>query len=252
MAKKQDTAQAAKKSGVLNDPIRNQIITAVVCLALGVTFIAAPDFIRYYCGYVIGGLLCLIGVVYIILYFARKIVSGVYRTEFAAGSLFMAAGIYVIVASLRPDTTGISITLRMIVTVLGVLLAADGAMKLQYALDLARMQFSAWWVELLVSLLGVALGVMTALGVIDGLGVRLGLMGDGFLGAMLMLGSALCVNALLDGLTAILVAVRNRSASAAEPAPAPAPEAPAAPAAAPYPYYDAARPTDTPPTPPTV
>lgn len=246
MNNRQDGEQSAKKSGVLTNPIRNQVITAVVCLALGAAFIAIPDFIRYYCGYVIGGLLGLIGLVYIIIYFARKPVSGVYRTEFAAGVLILAAGAYVLAASFRPGEAGISITLRLIVTALGVLLAADGAMKLQYTLDLARMKFGAWWVGLLLSLLGLALGVLMAMGLVDALGVYLHLLGGGFLAAMLTLGAAMCLNGLLDTGMVILVAVRNHRAARADAA---SPEPPAPPAPDPYAgYYPPAQ--DTPPSPP--
>ena len=237
-----DGEQSAKKSGVLTNPIRNQIIAGAVSLGLGISFMAAPAFIRYYCGYVIGGLLGLIGLVYIILYFARKPVSGVYRTEFAAGTLILAAGAYVIVASFRPNEAGISITLRMIVTALGVLIAADGALKLQYTLDLARMRYGAWWVGLPLSLLGLALGVLTAMGLVDALGVYMHLMDGGFLGAMLALGIALCLNGLLDLGMMTLVAVRNHRAAKAEAAPPPPP-------ADAYPgYYPPAQ--DTPPAPP--
>ena len=244
-----DGEQSAKKSGVLTNPIRNQTIFAVVCLALGVAFLALPDFLRYYCGYVIGSLLCVIGLTYIVIYFVRRPVSGVYRTEFATGTLVVAAGVYVIVASFRPDAAGISsITLRMIVTALGVLVAADGALKLQYTLDLARMRFSAWWVGLPLSLLGLALGVLMALGLVDAAGVYLRLLDGGFLGAMLMLGVALCGNGALDLGMVVLVAVRNHLAGKAEAAAAAAPAA-APPSQEPYAgYYPPSQ--DTPPAPP--
>lgn len=244
--------QPAKKSGVLNDPIRNLIITAAVCLALGVAFLAQPHFIHDYCGYVIGGLVSAIGVTYILIYFIRKPVSGVYRSEFATGIVVLTVGVWMIVASMRPGSIGISITLRLIVTGIGVLIAADGVLKLQYTLDLARMKFSAWWVGLITSLLGIGLGVLTAIGLVDSFGVLMGVNRDDFINAMQFLGIGFCINALLDTVTVILVAVRNRTAAkleaalakqaqeltaaaAAAPAPAPAYYAPAAPASPPAP-----------------
>lgn len=218
--------QAAKKSGILTSPIRNMLVTAIVCAALGVAFLVQPAFVRDYCGFVIGGLICLIGLIYIVMYFCRKQVSGIYRSEFALGAIALAAGVYVILASLRPDATGISITLWLIVTALGVLIAVDGILKLQYTLDLARMHFSAWWVGLLTSALGIALGVLTAMGLVDSFGVLIGMSESAFMNAMLFLGIAFCVNALLDLITVILVAVRNRRAAKAEAAAAMAPAAP--------------------------
>lgn len=245
MAKKQKNTEAAapaKKSGVSGAPVRNLVILAAVCLALGVAFLVQPYFIRDYCGYVIGGLLCVTGLVYGVIYFLRKAADGVYRTELCSALVLLAAGVYVIAASFRPNAAGLSITLRLIVTAMGVLIAVDGALKLQYTVDLARMHFSAWWVGLFLSVLGAALGVMVTLGLVDGIGVRLGLMGDGFLGAMLTLGVSFILNALLDTGAAILVGVRERLAAKAVSEPAPEPAPAPAPADAGY-YY-------TPPAPP--
>ena len=243
MAKKQtvpDAASPVKRSGISGDPVRNQVVLAAVCLGLGIAFLVQPEFIRDYCGFVIGGLLCAIGLVYAVIYFVRKTVDGVYRTELCSGLVLLAAGAYVITASFRPDAAGISITLRLIVTAMGVLIAVDGALKLQYTVDLARMRFGAWWVGLLLSVLGMALGGMIMLGLVDGMGVHLGLMGGGFSGAMLSLGTGFILNALLDTGEAILVGVRNRLASkaAAQTPPPPAPD----PAGAPPPPPDPAAP----------
>ena len=67
MAKKNNGAQdqsSARKSGVLTNPIRNMIITAIVSAALGVAFIVKPVLVYSYCGYIIGGLVGLLGLVY--------------------------------------------------------------------------------------------------------------------------------------------------------------------------------------------
>ncbi len=234
-----DNGQSAKKSGILTNPIRNLTVTATLCVILSVAFLAFPYFVRDYSGYVIGGLICAIGFAYTVIYFLRKPVSGIYRTEFAAGLVILAAGVYVIIASLRPDATGISITLRLIVTALGILMAVDGVLKLQYTLDLARMRFDAWWLGLFTSLLGLALGILTAAGLVDDFGVRLGV-GDGnFLSAMLILGVAFIVNAVLDVITVTLIAVRNHIAAKEAATAAAAPTSPAEPAApaAPGGYY---------------
>ena len=239
MAKKTtepDNGQSAKKTGIVTNPIRNLAVTAALCLILGVVFLAVPYFVRDYAGYVIGGLVSAIGLVYIIIYFLRKPVSGIYRSEFAAGIVMLSAGIYVTIASFRPDAAGISITLRLIVTALGILMAADGVLKLQYTLDMARMRFDAWWVGLFTSLPGLGLGILTATGLVDDFGVRISIGSDDFRSAMLVLGVAFIVNAVLDCVTLTLIAVRNRAAAkqaaaaaAAAPAAAETPAVPYAP-----------------------
>ena len=64
--------QHAKKSGMLNNPIRNMVITTLVCAVLAAAFLLQPHLVQEYCGYVLGGLVCAIGLVYILIYFIRK------------------------------------------------------------------------------------------------------------------------------------------------------------------------------------
>ena len=203
---------SARKSGVLTNPIRNLIITAIVSALLGAAFIVEPTLVYTYCTYVIGGLVGLIGLVYLIIYFCRKPVSGVYRSEFALGVLALLAGAYVAFSGLLPENeiANISFTLSLIVRIVGILIALDGLLKLQYALDLARMRYSKWWLALIFSLLGIAVGVLTTMGIIYNLGDTLGVSG------MLVLGAGFCVNALIDLIVMIIIAVRNHKANKAD------------------------------------
>ncbi len=204
---------SAKKSGVLTNPIRNLILTALVFIVLGAAFIAKPIYVYTYCCYVIGGLIGLIGIVYLIIYFVRRPVSGVYRSEFAVGLVVLLAGAYVAFSSLISDDLGvstISFSLAVIVRLLGILIAADGILKLQYTLDLARMRYAKWWIGLILSALGIAVGVLTTLGIIYSLGDTLGTSG------MTMLGIFFILNGVFDLFMMVLVAVRNRKANKAE------------------------------------
>ena len=192
--------KSRKSKGGAN-PIRNLTIFAVAAVALGVAFILYPDVIEAYGSYLIGGILALIGVVSIIFYFARKMIDGVYRSEFAVGLLAIAAGAYVAVLA---DTS-----LTFILLVIGILVAADGVLKLQYTLDLCRMKFRTWWLPLLMGVLGTAIGVVVIMGLASTLADTLG-MEDLF-----VLGIAFCLNAAFDICTLITVAVRNRKAARA-------------------------------------
>ena len=204
---------SAKKSGVLTNPIRNLIITALVCIALGAAFIAEPTLVYTYCGFVIGGVIGLIGLIYIIIYFARRPVSGVYRSEFAIGLLALLAGAYVAFSNQIPETMGLSpitFTLAAVVRIVGILIVADGILKFQYTLDLIRMKFKGWWLGLIVSILGIVLGVLITTGFIYGLDGTMGLSG------MMFLGIAFAANGVLDLIAMILVAVRNHKANKAD------------------------------------
>lgn len=201
-----------KKSKVFGCPIRNLIVTAVMSLLLGAAFLVKPAMVYTYCGYGLGGLVALVGLIYIIIYFARKPASGEYRSEFAIGLVALLAGAYVAVGGLLTGSTGTSITFATIIKILGVLMAADGIMKLQYALDVARMKYSKWWIGLITAVLGLALGVVTIMGITYELGTDM--LGKTS-GGMTMLGIVIAVNGVLDLVSMIVVAVRNHKAEKA-------------------------------------
>lgn len=200
-----------KKSKVFGCPIRNLVVTAVMSLLLGAAFLVKPVMVYTYCGYGLGGLVALAGLIYIIIYFARKPVGGEYRSEFAIGLMAFLAGAYVAAGGLLTGSSGTSITFANIIRILGVLIAADGIMKLQYALDVARMKYPKWWIGLITAVLGLALGVVTVMGITYELGTDM----LGSSGGMMMLGIVIAVNGVLDLVSMIVVAVRNHKAEKA-------------------------------------
>lgn len=202
-----NAAKPAKRG--FGSPVRNLVITALMSLLLGVAFLIQPTLVYTYCGYAIGGLIALVGVIYIIIYFCRKPVSGVYRSEFVIGLVALLAGAYVALNGLISTGGGATMTFALIVRIIGVFMAADGILKLQYTLDIARMKYARWWVALIMSLLGIAVGVLTFMGIAYALGENAGL------GGMMMLGIFFCFNGLLDLVVMTVVAVRNHKAEKA-------------------------------------
>lgn len=231
---KEPREKGGKASRGITNPVRNLIVTAAVSVLLGIAFFVKPYEVSIYSGYGAGGILALVGVIYILIYFLRKPISGVYRSEFAIGLVALLAGAYVILSGVITSTGGIGYI--MIIRVIGILIAADGILKVQYAVDIGRMKFKAWWVALLFAVLGIAVGVLTAtdfsgkaitssqtapLSMLYPIGYTLGLgAGNGnyaaFYGGMKMLGIAFIANGLLDIGTLIVIAVRNHKAARAE------------------------------------
>ena len=222
MAKNKNTI-AAKRERVFGSPVRNLIMTALVSILVGAAFIVKPEFIYSYSGIGIGGVIALAGLVYILIYFIRKPVSGVYRYEFAFGLVALLAGLYVGLGGVLSGSEVLQAGMPFtgIVIILGVLVGADGILKLQYAMDVGRMKYRKWWIVFIFSLLGILLGVALVLGYVYDSGSLFGLFNrDGlneaqnaFLGGLMMLGVALCLNGLMDLLSMIVIAVRNRKAN---------------------------------------
>ncbi len=227
-AKKEKTKTTTRMQNAFGHPIRNLIVAAVASILLGVAFIVKPYEVSLYCGYGVGGLIAVFGIVYIIIYFCSKPVSGEYRSEFAIGLLALFAGAYVALSGFITGGTGVGYVLA--VRILGILILADALLKLQYSVDIARMKFPRWWLVLIFAVLGMGVGVMTVTdfnltsvpsttpaSFLYGLGGSMGLVTDkgqynSFYSGMMMLGIGFCVNALLDLASMTVIAVRNHRA----------------------------------------
>lgn len=214
------TGGKTKKENAFGNPIRNLIITALVCIVMGVAFLVEPSLVYTYCGYAVGGLIGLVGLAYIIIYFCKKPVSGVYRYEFGLGLVALLAGAYVALGGYLSSSGTTGIGFSVLLKIIGILMAADGVLKLQYSVDMARMKYPRWWVALIFSVLGIALGVAVVLGYVYDFGYVVGLGSsayfteaqNAFIGGMMLLGVAFCVNALLDLLAMMMVIIRNHKA----------------------------------------
>ena len=218
-----------KVQNVFGHPVRNMIAAAVISILLGVAFIIKPYEVSQYCGYGVGGLIAVVGIVYIILYFCHKPVSGEYRSEFAIGLLALLAGAYVALSGLVFGGSGVGYVLA--VRIIGLLILADALLKLQYAIDIGRMRFRQWWVVLIFAILGAGVGVLvttdfttTAIGSRTApasflyiLGGNMGIVSNmgtynSFYSGMEMLGIGFCVNGVLDLAAMTVIAIRNHKA----------------------------------------
>ena len=219
---------AGKVENVFGSPIRNLIVTAVVSILLGIAFILKPYELSLYANYGIGGLIALVGIVYIVIYFCRKPVSGEYHSEFAIGLLALIGGAYVALSGLIGISSGVGYVL--VIKIIGVFIMADGLLKIQYSVDLGRMKFRTWWVVLIFALVGIGIGVVTATdfsttntsastpaSFLYGMGNTMGLVSNkgqynSFFSGMMALGIAFCLNGLLDLLSMMIIAIRNHKA----------------------------------------
>ncbi len=205
------SAPVTKKASVTGHPVRNLIIAAVISAALGVAFLVKPGLVYTYITYAVGGVVAAVGLVYIILYFARKQVSGEYHYEFSLGFIALLAGAYIALSSMLFGDSGLDFNFTVIVQIIGLAAVLDGMMKLQYMLDLGRMGYKKWWIVLITAVLGLALGV----GMVGFLDYVTQLYYSTGIPVMTVLGAAYCLNAVLDVVATVVVGVRNRKAKKA-------------------------------------
>ncbi len=192
------TAGEKKKYRVIGSPVRVLLISAVLSLLLGVVLYKVYYNYYAYIDYIVGGLIALVGVVALLTYFFKRMIDGVYRSEFALGIICLGVGGYIILRS-GTDAT-------FFLTIIGLLATLSGVIKLQYSLDLIRMGYKRWWLTLALSILSLAIGVVILMDLLGGLE---------WIDKVMYTGLALCGNAVFDVISLVAIALRNRKASKA-------------------------------------
>lgn len=208
-----NAAGEKKKYRVIGSPVRVLLVSAVLSLLLGIVLYKVYYTYYAYIDYIVGGLIALVGVVAMATYFCKRMIDGVYRNEFALGIICLGVGGYIILRS-GTDAT-------FFLTVIGLLAALSGVIKLQYSLDLIRMGYKKWWLTLAMSILSLAIGVVILMDLLGGLE---------WINKVMYTGLALLANGVFDIVSLICIALRNRKASKAaetEAVPALAEEGPA-------------------------
>ena len=128
------------------------VVLSLIVIAIGVLFLAKPDTSGVMICYLVGILLCLYGIVRLVIYFTGDAAQRVGSFDLVIGAAMLLCGVYIL---FRPQ-----FLYGILTAVCGIFLVADGVLKLQYAMDLYRMQAKAWWSVLLVALIMIALGLL--------------------------------------------------------------------------------------------
>ena len=133
--------------------LRRSIIIAdiAICL-LGLLMIIFPGYSQNVICIAIGVLLCIVGIARVVMHFStdRVVVLG----SFALVTGVALAGLGVLII-LHPEILADSLMM-----VFGIGLIVSGVMKIQYAIDFARLSVRGWWLELLLAAALIAFGVI--------------------------------------------------------------------------------------------
>ena len=127
-------------------------LAAILYIVLGLVLLIWPGITSSLVCFSFGLMLLIYGIITIISFFVHDSRQGSFRLELFLG--IVAAGVG-LVFLLRPD-----IVLSILPVVLGIYIVIDSLLNLKRALDLNRMNYSNWWVVLVLSLVSAALGVL--------------------------------------------------------------------------------------------
>jgi uncharacterized membrane protein HdeD (DUF308 family) len=181
---------------------RDIIIIDAAVMLLGLLLVFFPAQSSNIICRVFGGILAVLGVLRVISYFAAERTEAFGSFALVTGAAMLAFGVYFLA---KP-----AFLAGFLTVLLAIVLFIGGVMKLQYAIDLMRLNAYGWWVQL------IGAGLMVVLGI-----VAFADPFDASQALMLFIGASLLVNGLWDivsviYLTGIIKKVKNKVEQVAE------------------------------------
>lgn len=139
----------------LKDLRSSSVLPALLCVVYGIVLIIWPDISSNFICYAIGAAIMLVGVIFVIRYIRKDLVRDFYRKDLVIGLIAISLGL---VALLR-----VELIKGLIPTILGIVVLFSGIVKLQNAIDMFRMQYTYWYIILILALLNVGFGILLIL-----------------------------------------------------------------------------------------
>ena len=130
----------------------NIVISAMLCIVLGIVLVAWPELsMRIVCT-AIGAVLLIGGGVRLAVYFTAKDGSVYSQMNLIMGIILAVVGIWIL---LQPDKV-----LAIIPIIVGIVIALHGINNVQQAITLCKDKYDKWWVALILGLLTIGFGVL--------------------------------------------------------------------------------------------
>ena len=139
-------------TGILKKLKTNIVISAVLCIVLGVVLVVWPDMSMQIACVAIGVVLLLGGVVRLVQYFVVRDGSMYAQMNLIMGIVLAVVGIWIV---LKPEKV-----LAIIPIIIGIVIVLHGLNNLQQAITLCKDKYDKWWVALILGLLTVGFGVL--------------------------------------------------------------------------------------------
>ena len=130
----------------------NIVISATLCILLGIVLVVWPDLSMQIVCTAIGAVLLIGGGVRLAVYFTAKDGSVYAQMNLIMGIILAVVGIWIL---LQPDKV-----LAIIPIIVGIVIALHGVNNLQQAISLCKEKYDKWWVALILGLLTVGFGIL--------------------------------------------------------------------------------------------
>ena len=130
----------------------NIVISAVLCILLGVVLVVWPDLSMKIVCIAVGALLLIGGGVRLAVYFNTKDGSIYAQLNLIMGIVLAVVGIWILI---KPDKV-----LAIIPIIVGIVIVLHGLNNLQQAFSLYKEKYDRWWIALILGILTVGFGVL--------------------------------------------------------------------------------------------
>ena len=134
---------------------RDFALCAAASIVLGLLLLLYPDTSGTILAVIIALALAAMGATHILNYLFRRFPDDIGRMDLVSGLLMAGIGVFLF---FRPG-----VLIGVLPVVMGFLLLFGGAVKLQNAIDLARLKAPLWWVILILAALSVIAGIVVLL-----------------------------------------------------------------------------------------
>ena len=145
----------------------------IVYFVLGLLMVIFPETINDIINYIIGGLLMLFGIDYIVRYLSNNKVTTYSKYSLTVGIVPIICGVFLIC---NPE-----VLVSIIPFVAGMIILMDAFEKLKHAIDLKKMKYDEWWVDLIVAILFIVFGIIVIMNPFDAANLLIRILGIFFL-----------------------------------------------------------------------
>ncbi|MBD5476505.1 MAG: hypothetical protein HDR17_11095 [Lachnospiraceae bacterium] len=130
----------------------NIVISAILCVVLGIVLVVWPDLSMQIVCIAIGAVLLIGGGVRLAVYFTNKDGSMYAQMSLITGIVLAVVGIWILI---KPDKV-----LAIIPIIVGIVIVLHGINDLQQAVSLYKDKYDKWWVALILGVLTIGFGVL--------------------------------------------------------------------------------------------
>lgn len=163
-----------KFSEIMEQLKKNWIVSALLCIVVGLILVLWPDAALIHVCYILGGFAIAMGVIRVVRYFRQAHTYPViFQSDLAVGLFSLALGLFMVT---KPQTV-----MSIIPTLLAMVIIGFGISNILRAVDAKKAGLSYWGVLLALAILTVALGWLILMDPFGSLAVTVAVIGAGLI-----------------------------------------------------------------------